>query len=289
VELYRSVVRQDQTDLQNAAREERFDLAVFTNEMTLDGRFLYFNAQTSQTQSRSFPALTPLSDAILATYPLARLESFKAALASVFELYPRDTLDVVLISASHGSTEMALIPRVNTDLTVPHAREELIRQLREGPSGAAFQWAKLQGIEKTEYWSAIREVGGRAGVRFPLVFRQSCLSGPSSWRELVHVPTTVEYIAHSGMQNMNMLQINYREVFAGIGAEADWIETFKSRIEGRHVYVQSWTTLWVWPLLNALASINPAIYFVPLILWALWIAAVIIRKGLRKSSAESVA
>jgi len=41
----------------------------------------------------------------------------REGLLSVAALYPPNSLDIVLITNSHGSRDMALIPRVNADLS----------------------------------------------------------------------------------------------------------------------------------------------------------------------------
>jgi len=132
-----------------------FDVAIFTNTHTLNGQYLYYSHATGTVGARRFPPLQPPPNAILATSPLARPDALHSALADVASLYSVGQLDLILIASSHGTDDMALIPRVNTDLSTPSSAEGFTQQLNSGSDAEAPFWAVLQGTTKVEFWRAL--------------------------------------------------------------------------------------------------------------------------------------
>ena len=280
VQSFRSVVQKDEIDLMQAARQIGFDLVIFTNARTLDGHFLQLDRDAGEVRTRQFTALSRPENAVLATSPLSRPDAFHAALAAVPALFPDEALDIVLTTASHGSADMAIIPRVSTNLSSPDARKEFLHQLAGShESGAPSpEWAKLQGISKSEYWKILADVSAGWNARFPLVFRQSCASGLHSWSELRSLPESVDKVAHSGMRNMNIRQIDYSAVLASPEPGRDWLEAFKTRIQMRQVSVENRQTIWIGVAMIHAASINPIVYCIPLLAWLGWVVMVVLKQ-----------
>ena len=109
-------------------------------------------------------------------------------------LYPNNSLDIVLIINGHGGSDMALIPRVNADLSQAGAAAAMREMLASGDNGAPPAWAIPQGTASSRTGNP-RGCELRLGVRFPLVFRETCLGGLRSWTEFFVVPRSVGLIA----------------------------------------------------------------------------------------------
>ena len=267
---FREVIERDSKVLLAAARRIGFDLAVFTNTLALDRKYLFYKHATTTQEVRQLPDRKPTSNIILQNSPLSRPESLRANLLEIASLYPPNSLEVVLITNSHGSANMALMPRVNTNLSLPNARAELAIRLEGTIQGDPPVWAALQGTSKLEYWKVISEVGALHGIHFPLVFRQACSSGLRSWAEFNSLPDNVSFIAHSAMSNMNMLQINYSAVFSSMDKDTDLVKSLMTELKTRDVRVNTKRTIWFWVLLISLGLIHPAVYFAPLVIWLIW-------------------
>jgi hypothetical protein len=265
------VVQQDVEHILAAATRLRFDVAVFTNALALDHEYLLYRGRSASLETRRLPEPGPAPSAILATSPLSRPDVFRAALRDVSALYPADSLDAVLITRSHGSAGMALMPRVNVDLSRPDAVRALPQLLASGGGAAPPDWAGAQGTSKVEFWRMVGEVSAARGVRFPLVFRQACASGVSGWAEFFAVPASVAAVAHTGMRDVGKHDVDYGALFGARLQGPDWIGGVSSRL-GDHPIVQVDTTrtLWLGAAMATLRSIPLAVFFVPLVAWLTW-------------------
>ena len=168
VQLYRWVIRRDQAELSDAARRIGFDLAIFTNELTLAGQFLFISALDRSDRAYPFRGPEPSPNAVLSASPLSQPEALRSALIAVSSLYPTNSVDLILITELHGSADMAVIPRVSTDLSLPGAETQFVEALMGANSSGQPEWSKLQGIEKRVYWRVLSEVGSLYGATIPV-------------------------------------------------------------------------------------------------------------------------
>jgi len=264
---FRDQTDRDRTALIDASKRIGFDLAIFTNALARRQQFQVYRRRQDKLETRFLPKLPSGGAEILSLTPLARPEALKIALASIATLYAPSPVDVVLVTFSHGSVDMALMPRVNTDLSAPGARDAFSESLRRGGGGAAPDWAKPQGTDKKTYWKILDEVGRETGIRFPLVFRQACASGPADWAEFGQIPESVMKIAHSARYNINVEQIDYAHLFQSGRHGADWIGLMSEGLDARNIIISDRRTIWVWAGLASLASLHPAVFFVPFLAW----------------------
>jgi hypothetical protein len=269
-ERFPALVKRDSGDLLAAAQRWKFDLAVFTNEMALQGQYIFYSAETDKVEQETFPEIAATSSVILATSPLARPDVFRSALVAVAGRYPKDSLDAVVMTDTHGSGLMALIPRVNADLSRPDAGREMQALLESDDNGVPPEWAKLQGTSKLMYWQTIRDVSALYGVRFPLAFREACASGLRTWREYMMVPDSVVLIAHSAMAELDSATINYSKIFADFSRDANWQTVLSTGIHADGVHVNSRWTVWLWVALIGVGSIPSVLFFLPLAAWLIW-------------------
>ena len=246
------------------------DIALFSNTAALTGSFGYQRRGEAAVEWRAMPRLPPPANRIMASSPLARLDVFRAALEAAASLYPPSTLDVVLIVKSHGTPEMALTPRLSADMSMTDEAEVIRQFLTPSQAATPVPWARIQGIDKLAFWQVLADLGDRRGVRFPLVFREVCESGLVSWAEFAAVPPNVGLIAHSAMDSMSSAGIDLSPVLRSDTASVDWVAPIASVLGGQGVYLDRKLTIWRWLVLDDLASLPFAVYFVPLVLWLGW-------------------
>ncbi|MCK6454762.1 MAG: hypothetical protein L6R19_28545 [Alphaproteobacteria bacterium] len=264
--------RADTAALQRAAARLGIDLAVFTNALALEGKSLFQPGATGAPEERAFAVPRPAPGSILAHSPLSRGEVLKAALTDVALAYPPDSLDMVLITNSHGAGAFALMPRVFTDLSQADPAALLAefegRRAPEPPAGTAGRMP--EGTTKPDYWRVLAELGARRGVRFPLVFRQACESGVSSWEEFRALPANVGAIAHTAGGRIAYRDIDYAAVLAA-AASVDGVTGHIAReLRARGIHVDQPKAMWTWLVRDAAVAFWPYLLFVPLALWLAW-------------------
>ncbi len=264
---FRAQVGRDRADLLAAAQRIGFDLAIFTNTLAQTAQYMFYRHDVGLLETRPFPQLPPAASEILSLSALSRPEALKAALSSVAAHYEGKPLNIALVTLSHGSLDMALMPRVNSDLSTPHAVDEFKRNLQRGGNGVTPEWATPQGTGKIAYWDVLADISKATGARFPLVFRQACGSGPNGWREFMRVPSTITTIAHTGRYNIDIDQIDYAELFAPGAPGSDWLDLLTTGLKQREITVSSQFTIGLWALLSTLINTHPAVFLVPLLLW----------------------
>jgi hypothetical protein len=285
-EKFPRLVQRDIEALKVQAKRLGFDLAIFTNALAFDGTYQLFRADAGTTETHRLPAIAPISSPVLATSPLSRPEYLRAGLLAVSVLYPADALDMVLITNGHGGRDMALIPRVNSDLSQDGAAAAMREMLESDDNGAPPAWAEPQGTSKLAYWKILEDVSAARGVRFPLVFRETCLSGIRSFKELFAIPDSVGAIAHSGMGDLNGWDLDYAQMLGAVAPGSDWIGSLSAGLKARHVHVDTWATAWLEVLHIFLRGIPIVVFFIPLGLWVAWYASRRFRRGLQSSWAK---
>jgi hypothetical protein len=267
-------VQSDVAALFAASRRLGFDLAVFTNARAMGGQYLLLKSGDAGFETRSLPPLPAAANSILANSPLSRADYFRAALDAVGAQYPPDTLDVVLITNSHGDEETALTPRVFADLSFAKASDVLTRLDQASPSsGPRPQWAREQGVSKADYWRAIDQAGADHGIHFDLVFRDACRSGASSLAELMAIPQSVAAIANTGDNNIGENDIDFAAAFATERRPEDLANHLAAALRQHGVYVDARPMMWIRALWDLVARSYTVLLFIPLAVWAVWMGA----------------
>jgi len=272
-ERFPGFVERDKAALSAAARKIGFDLAIFTNELVASSHYLFVDGRSGSAERRRFSLGPEGGTAVLRGSPLARPEVFRSALMSVAAAYPQGSLDIVLVTSSHGSEEMALMPRVNTDLSVSGAPEDFARRLVSDEELPTPAWARLQGTDKIQFWNAVAEVALSRDVRFPLVVRAACGSGVTTWQEYRAVPGAVERLGHTDMQNLDLLHMDYAKLLAASPTGTGWIASFAAALPQAGLHVDAPRSLWWRPLVSSLQAIPLALYFAPIAGWLAWYLA----------------
>jgi hypothetical protein len=275
------LIQRDVDALQQEAKRLGFDLAIFTNALAFDGQFLLYRADTGSTERHALPPVPPAANTILAASPLSRPEYLRAALFSVGALYPKNALDIVLITNSHGGRDMALIPRVNADLSQAGAAAAMREMLETGDNGEPPDWAVPKGTTKIAFWQVLADASSAFGMRFPLVFRETCVGGLRSWTEFFTVPSSVGLIADSGMDEINGWELDYANLLGPVTPGSDWAAALAEALKLQGLNVRTRTTAWIDVLVIWLGQIPIAAFFAPLALWLAWYAVASYRERRR--------
>jgi len=265
--VFPEAARADTAALQLAAARLGLDLAVFTNALALEGKYLFVRGAAGASERRSLPVPPPSTGSILADSPLSRGAVLRAALAAVADAYPPDSLDAVLITNSHGAEGFALMPRVFTDLSQADPDVLLAEFENRIPAGSANRTP--QGTTKLDYWRVLAELGQHRGVRFPLVFRQACESGVSSWAEFRALPANVGTVAHTAGGRISYRDIDYAAVFAA-ATPTEWVDQLGTQLRARGIHVDSSESLSTRLARDTAVAYGPYLLFVPLVLWLAW-------------------
>jgi len=269
-QTFRAKVLKDISSLLRISILNAVDLAVFTNALTLENKYLV--AQSGTQELRSFKAPLTTNDPVTEYSPLSSRITFRHAIAEALHEYTKED-QIILIVNSHGTREFAVIPRIAADFTELDVKG-LQRQLEsEQGNDLALRSVELRGITKVDLWKELDSATRTSRVHFSLVFLQACESAASSWNEYFAMPSTVDNVAHTGFDSISPEQFDYALLADSEHlAKADFDEvrslTNLFRRTGA-VYFDSKYTYWRWPLLVTAVSLPKLVYFAPLSLWLL--------------------
>lgn len=268
--LFTAAVERDAEALLEAAAAHGFDLVLFTNALALDAQFRVYSTATQQVETRPFATPAASADPVTKLSPLARPEVFQAALLAAISSLSPERPDLVLITNSHGTTDMALMPRVNIDLSTVSG-DDVLRLLDRRDGFERPAWATLKGTDKVAYWQTLAAVSARTGARYPLVLRLACQSGLSSFSEFRAIPASVGLVGHTAEYSITLGAFDASALF-GPEASGDWFEALVGNLEWQNVQVDSRTGLSLWLVLVAARAVPVWLYFAPLVLWLAWLA-----------------
>lgn len=264
-QTFRTKVLQDISSLQNAARSNAFDLAVFTNTLALQGKYLAVRLGTEELGLFNVPR-GPY-DPVMEYSPLAVRVNFGLAIVEALRKYTHKD-EIILIVNSHGTKEFAIIPRIAADFT--RVDIENLRQQLESQQGndLALQSVELGGIKKIDLWKELDRATRASHMHLSLVFLQACESAASSWKEYFAIPSTVDKVAHTGFTSISPEQFDYTLLSGSEQADYDQVGLVTDLLrQTGAVYFDSKYSYWRWPLLVTAASLPKLIYFAPLGLW----------------------
>lgn len=252
------------------ARRAPFDLALFTNDLAYSGRYLLNRNGQQDHETLLLTDVPSLDHPFLATAPLSDPRLMRTALLDLIGRYPTEPLDVVLLTFSHGTLDMALMPRVNIDLRSASENEirRAVEQSADAP--ASPDWARSQGTSKAEFWRVLGALGAaHPQLHFPLVVRGSCQSALMSLDEYLAIPPIVGLIGHTGLESPTIRSVRLDKVLDDRHAPfspavlAEGARSASYRVDSRRSIA-----LWLVPVL--LWQIPLAVYCMPVALWLVW-------------------
>jgi hypothetical protein len=266
------VITRDIEVLRTAARLYNLEFFAFTNELAIQGGFLSAGPADDTATIRALPFTLARGSSVLERSPLSRADFLLHALTAVIGTAPARPHDIHLIVNTHGTGELAMMPRVAADFTTANA-DAVLAQLANESNDLALP-LQLHGTRKLELWDTISTLSSRHDLRFPVIFMESCDSGPLEWNEYLAIPPSVEILAHSGTSGLKPVEIEYTGLLDTAGGSARNAGDFKraliDQLAAKGVQVDSRRSLWRWPAKTMLASIPVFWFFLPL---GIWIAA----------------
>jgi hypothetical protein len=270
--LFRGRTLKDIESLQRISSVTRSDLAVFTNTLALQHKYMATKAGIESSHSIDIKLST--SDPVMQYSPLSSQQNFGIAIAAALRGYTKSD-SIALIVNSHGTKNLAVMPRLPADFTSSNATD--LRQQMDDlqANELAVPSVELRGIKKGDLWNELGLTAKAEHVHFSLVFLESCESAASTWKEYFAIPSSVRSIAHTGFAYISPDQFDYLLLLSSVQQAADHdlpaaLTRFLRRSEV--VYIDSRYTYWRWPLLITAASLPSFIYFTPLTLWGIVIA-----------------
>jgi hypothetical protein len=153
--------------------------------------------------------------------------------------------------------------------------------LETGDNGEPPDWAVPKGTTKIAFWQVLADASSAFGMRFPLVFRETCVGGLRSWTEFFTVPSSVDLIADSGMDEINGWELDYANLLGPVGPGSDWAASLTEALKLQGLNVRTRTTAWIDVLVIWLGQIPIAAFFAPLALWLAWYAVASYRERRR--------
>jgi hypothetical protein len=268
IEEFPAAVAAEVAALLSAAKRLRVDLVAFTNASALKREYLAYDAASDSVEVRPFtPA--PMPAGSFATSPLSHVDNFRAALREAGSRYRGS--DVLLIANSHGTDDLALMPRVSVDV-LGHEREFVALMRAASEPAAAPDWAARRGTTKAHLFAALREVERDGALQFRLVFLAACESGPSRWAHYWNLPRGLAFVAHTGSRNFALTDIDYAAVFRGVTPSDDVIEQVAARLKSAVIDVDRSGSFALRLLRANFWTVAPYLCFVPLILWLAWLS-----------------
>lgn len=271
IEYFPNAVRREIEALKAFARSHGVPLAIFTNGYARRGVFLFTDG-ARETRELTFPVTLVDKDPVFKSAPLALSTNFRVALETVGTMTPFVGRPLILVTKSHGTNDLAMMPRVSVDYTRVEERD-FLRQLSPDASASADppSWAIMQGVTKRDYWRAIEAASRGNDLEIAVVFRDACASGLSGFSELIEYPAAVRLLAHSGVSPIYFDQVDYAGVFADMDASSDILTTLRGRFAEQGIKVHDRQEAWSELLSSQAEKLLPVALFLPLLLWCLWI------------------
>lgn len=279
VELYPQIVERESSALQAMAKRSHTNLAIFSNKLALEGRYLFYDAESDTLQRHIFAIGQKEDGPFIALAPLSRPDVLREALETAVRAASQPASSIVLFVNSHGTIETALMPRINVDLSIA-TEDEVLQRVRSGSAGEPPRWAMPHGTSKIEFWSILGQISGGQNVRFPLVVRLACQSGLSSRAELAAIPPSVERFAHTGLSSPSTGDIDLAAAFSKTKG-TDWLARMPAALRDAGFNVDTPQSLSLWLIPIALRQFPIIVYFLPLFGWFVWIAIRWMRASVR--------
>jgi hypothetical protein len=262
--FFPAAVQKDIKDLRATALANAWTLFIFTNASALKGNYERQGAD-GVTETYAFPLSPTNEDPLLEYSPLARPEVLRNAAAEVADQLKGSNAKLVFITKTHGSEDMALMPRVSAD-TSWVTRSELRSLMNESDSADSFSpsWAAERGTSKIEFWQSLRRWRDD-GIDLALIIRDSCRSGVSSLEEYFWVPWQTKAIAHSGNTELYFNQLDYGRIFSL--APRQTIEDSYAALVANGLAIETRSDRLYRAAELALRAIPLPLFFIPFVVW----------------------
>lgn len=222
------------------------------NRSTREGFFQYWLPAESEARTVNFH-VAKTGDYIFDENPLATAAGLHSSLQAISQTFSPSKHRFVLVTLSHGSSELALtvkLARKHEDITTDEFQAMFSGQTIDYPLPDV-------GVSKAEYFDILAAVGRETGMHFPLIVMESCqgvMDAPLA-REM---PDNVDLFFSSGHRNLEFRSLPFDEVFASTQSAEDLIPAMDRELSQQFLRIERATSwpIWIWS--------------VPLIIVLLW-------------------
>lgn len=224
---------------------------IFTNRLAQQGMFrLYRPGRDEEFTTSSIQRLTN-ENYIVESNPLSQGEMLKRALAAAAEHFDPRQYRFILVTKSHGGTNLALTVRLarrHEEIT----REQLLAGLRDGTSAVA---AAEIGTSKEEFFAILRRAGEQQGMEFSLVFIEAC-QGTFEQPLAQQLPPNVRLLYASGNRYLQYQSLDYPRLLDRLDAQHSLSKILDEELTPRYLALYrapeapptAWRWLWCLPL-----------------------------------------
>lgn len=202
---------------------------VFTNELARDGRCLRISSSGIATEERFDVDST--GDLLGDGNPLCRGEVLAAALRRTASLYAPSRHQFILITKSHGSPDFALTVRLARDFR--DFTREKVEAMLEDPSQSE---APSFGISKPQYFDILARAGTELGMRFRLVFVESC-RGTIAPETISKFPSNIEALFASGDRSLNYQTLDYNALLTTARDGSTLSAAIHEQLDGKYLAI----------------------------------------------------
>lgn len=218
VALFPKTVDAEISTLQTAQKQGALPVPVFavTNRLAKKQTAWLFSPQSAEPVEYTLAIEAPSSQ-VFRENPTSSPDFFEAFLKMARDLFPSDDYDYVLITKSHGNSEMAMMPFIRLwpgDITKDEflnlARESLLT--KKDSNHELPHNAHLLGVSKNAYRSTL----DRSGMQFRIVLMESCFGGPSLNTDVatIRLPYNVDKLFGAIDHGVPYDNIDYGSLFA---------------------------------------------------------------------------
>lgn len=202
-------------------------IVVFTNQLARQNRCLRIQ---SGSQPREVDFVVPKLDSlVLDGNPLSRRAVFQSALQRVSELFIPKDHRYVLITKSHGSSQLALTVRLQQDF-----REFSKEKLESSLDDPNPNLSPNLGIKKQEYFDVLKTAGNEFGMKFSLVFVESCRRTIDT-STLENFPDCIDRFFASGDRYLTYQTLDYSEVLTRVETGSPFGVALGEQLEGKYL------------------------------------------------------
>lgn len=145
-------------------------IVVATNPLARDGKIEMWK-YPAQSFERVKLRIEPPSNVIDRSNPLATRAGLEAVLNWTSERFDPKKYSFVLFTKSHGTEDLLFTPRL---VTTADLGKDSILSIARGETSLGY---KRPGISKSEFLRLIQNFGEKVGMKFSLIFLESCDSG----------------------------------------------------------------------------------------------------------------
>jgi len=231
---------------------------IFTNRLARAGQCLVFDPRRDSDFRAVSITRSDSDNLIVASNPLSQCTMLWQAFVTASSKFDPQLYFFVLVTKSHGGPNLSLtvkLARRAQDVS----REQVLQHLQAGTSDVP---PAIIGTSKDEYLAVLKRAGKELGIRFPVVFVESCL-GTFSETQARRLPKNVDMLFASGQRFLEYRTLDYEALLQAAGGSKSFSNSVREFLEPRYLSIshgdRNSTEILHW------------LWFAPLICWIVWL------------------